>query len=127
MPSRKTAVVLAAVVTMAVLAAGYVLRSPVPRIDAATAARLSAFADRWVQPDGDSQIAPDSWPEEVRRLRPQSVRLTADGMYIELGSRFVESWGLFILRTGSSFQPSRGTDPSYRLLEGPVYWYEIKG
>lgn len=128
MPSRKTAVFLAAVaVTLLVLAAGYVLRSPVPRIDAATAEKLSAFADRWVQPAGDSQIAPDSWPAEVSRLDPQSVRLTADGLYIELGSRFIESWGLFILRSDSSFQPTRTTDPSYRLLEGRVYWYEVKG
>ena len=128
MPSRKTRVVLVVVAVMLLLlAAGYFLWSPVPRIDAATAANLSAFADRWVQPAGNSQIAPDSWPAEVRRLRPRSVRLTADGMYIELGSRFVASWGLFILRSGSQFQPTHTTDPSYRLLQGRVYWYEVKG
>lgn len=128
MPSRKTAIVLAAVAaTLTIVAAWYVLRSPVPRIDAATAARLSAFADRWVQPAEDSQIAPDSWPAEVRGLRPQSVRLTADGLYIELGSQFVTSWGLFILRSDSPFQPTRTTDPSYRLLQERVYWYEVKG
>jgi hypothetical protein len=108
-------------------AAWFVLRSPVPWIDAATADRLAAITDKWCERGSIGKVPPDQWPAEVRRVRPRSVRLTADGLSIELGSRFVESWGLFILRSDSPFQATRTTDPSYRLLQGRVYWYEVKG
>lgn len=119
---------LVAAVPAALLVVAWVALFPlVPAIDPPTADRLSAAADRWCEQSADRVVPPDEWPEEVRQLRPQYVWVTQDGVYIERGSFFVGSWGVFVLRTGSSLQPGRGTDPSYRALCSRVYWYEIKG
>lgn len=104
-----------------------ILRTPVPEIDSPTADRLSATIDRWCEQFPNSVVPPEEWTEEVKQLRPHSVRVTPDGVYIERGSCFVESWGVFVHRTGSELRLSGGTDPSYRLLRGRVYWYEVKG
>jgi hypothetical protein len=104
------------------------MRSPVPEPDPATAERLEAAAERWWQPDGQRrEISKADWPVELLPLAPKSVTVAPEGVYVRFGSFYVEEWGLFILPKGSAFQPGRGTDPSYRLLRGRVYRYDIKG
>lgn len=101
---------------------------PVPEPDAPTAEALEVAAERWWRPDGVHSTIPEAdWPPELRRLAPRSVRVTPEGVYIPFGSRFVEEWGLFVLPAGSDFQPQSGTDPSFRLVRGRVYRYDIQG
>ena len=126
MKARKLLIGFALVV--AVLVAVWVLLpTSLPTIDPPTAEALSVTTDRWCEQPADRGIPPEEWPDEVQRLRPQSVRVSPDGVYIQQGSWLVEEWGVFIHRTGSNFRPSQGTDPSHRPLQGRVYWYEIKG
>jgi hypothetical protein len=103
-------------------------RSPVPEPDAATAEVLEAAAEKWWHPDEQVRTIPEAeWPPELRRLGPTGVRVTSEGVFIPFGSSFVEEWGLFVLPRGSDYKPQRGTDPSFRLLRGRVYRYDIKG
>lgn len=100
--------------------------SAVPEIDESTADRLAATADGWCTA-AVREVPPGEWTVEVQQLRPQAVKVTPDGVYIEQRTRFAESQGVFVLRSGSTFQPANGTDPSFRPLRGRVYWYEVKG
>lgn len=114
-------------VTGVLVAAWAVYRSQVPNIDALTADELAAATDQWCELLPNGNVPAEQWPTAVRKLCPQAVRVTPDGVYIERGSRFVESWGIFILRSRSAFQPSTDTDPSYHRLRDRVFWYEVKG
>jgi hypothetical protein len=114
-------------VVAAVVVAWASFRTTVPVIDQLTADRLLSTADKWCKQSPSRKIPPNEWTKEVRHLRPQSVWTTPDGVYIERGSRFVESWGVFVHRSRSTFRPSPGTDPGFRPIQGRVYWYEIKG
>ncbi|HTK77440.1 MAG TPA: hypothetical protein VL371_19405 [Gemmataceae bacterium] len=104
------------------------MRSPVPEPDSNTAQALERTAERLWRPGDPARIIPATdWPEELRRLGPRSVRVSSEGVFIEFGSFFVEESGLFVLPLESDFRPQPGTDPSYRLLRGRVYRYDIKG
>lgn len=109
------------------VAAWAVFHSPVPDIDPTTADELAATTDTWCEQLPDRTIPPNEWPDAVRQLRPQAVRVTPEGVYLERGSLFVQSWGVFVLRSGTAFRPATDTDPSYHLLRGRLYWYEVKG
>ena len=126
MKPLRTLIAVAAVAVVFV-AAWAVFRPQVPTIDPLTADELSAAADQWCEKLPNRTVPSDQWSTAVRQLCPQAVRVTADGVYIERGSRFVESWGVFILRSRSALRPSTDTDPSYHQLRGRVYWYEVKG
>ena len=123
----RTSVIVVAILAAVPLVAWVVSRSSVPAVDPLTADRLVATADQWCEQFPEQDIPAEIWSEEVRQLRPQSVRVTPDGVYVEQGSFFVQAWGVFILRTGATPQPSASTDPSYRPLQGRVFWYENKG
>jgi len=102
-----------------------------PHIDRAMAQSLGAIADKlWSSrstEDYPEHIESWNWPAEIRGLTPKSVWLTRDGLYIKLGEMFVRAWGLFILPSASTFHPPEKGDPSYRQLEGRVYWFRIEG
>jgi hypothetical protein len=119
--------VAAAAVTVVSIAVWAILRSRVPDIDPLTADELSATADQLCEQLPNRIVPPDQWPIAVRKLYPHSVLVSPDGVYIERGSWFVESWGVFVLRSRSAFRPTSDTDPCYHLLRGRVYWYEVKG
>jgi hypothetical protein len=104
------------------------LRSPVPEPDQATAEALEVAAGLWWQPGGPIRRIPEAdWPPELRRLRPEDVRVHPEGVFIKFGSSYVEEWGLFVLPVGSDLRPQLGTDPSFRLVRGRVYRYDIRG
>ena len=123
----RTSLIVVAVLAAVLLVVWGTSRSSVPAVDPLTADRLVATADQWCEQFPEQDIPSENWSEEVRQLRPHSVRVTPDGVYIERGSFIVEEWGVFIHRTGSTLRPSAGTDPSFRPLQGRIYWYEIKG
>ena len=113
------------VVTVIAAVAACGLRSGIPSIDTAAADQLRAAADQLGEHHGSVDKA--FWPTVIQKLSPKSVKVSKDGVYVVLRSFFVTEQGLFLLPTNSPFQPSQGSDPSYRQLHERVYRYEIKG
>jgi len=102
--------------------------TPVPAPDPATAEALEAAAEKWWGHGGPPRQVPEAeWPLELRRLGPKTVRVTPEGVFITFGSLYVEEWGLFVLPKRSDYRPQQGTDPSFRVLWGRVYRYDITG
>jgi hypothetical protein len=104
------------------------VRSPVPEPDPATTEALEVAAGQWWRPGGPTGTIPKTdWPAKLRRLGPRAVRVIPEGVFIPFGSLYVKEWGLFVLPVGSDFRPQPGTDPSFRLIRGRVYRYDIEG
>jgi hypothetical protein len=68
----------------------------------------------------------EEWPEQIRIIDPQSVRIRPEGLYIVTSAWFVEEAGLFVPRH-PAFSPVAGSDPEYRRLHGRVFSYRIRG
>jgi hypothetical protein len=116
-----------ALAMLAALGGAMFLFRSTPAINTALAAQLTAIADRWCVEFHDQEISASEWPDEIRSLHPQFISVRPEGVYLQQGRFLIEAWGVFILRAGSEFQPAACADPSYRLLSGRVYCYEVKG
>ncbi len=73
------------------------------------------------------EIPEASWPPGIRRLEPEAVRVTAEGVFVQCRKRFVEEEGVFIAFTGVEVDTEPGRDPSFKPIAGRVYLYRIKG
>ena len=125
-----TALAVALALALLVAVVRFYLWPAPPSVDATMALSLVVVVDRfWDANSLDQQepIPENDWPPEIRRLAPKSVMCSKEGLYIMLGSFFVREWGLFVLPSRSAFRPPAKGDPSYRQLEGRVYWYQIEG
>ncbi|HEY7330072.1 MAG TPA: hypothetical protein VH592_20720 [Gemmataceae bacterium] len=107
----------------------FYLWSPVPEPDPLTTAVLEAAAERWWRPHTGHRwnIPEEEWPPELLRLRPKAVRVAPEGVFIPFKSVYIMERGLFILPRASNYQPQQGMDPSFQVLRGRVYKYEVKG
>ena len=126
MKLRKPLIVLA-VAAVLVIASCVIWRWPISKMEPGQADQLSVLADHWCEQRMHDHIPEAEWPAEIRALSPTSVFVMPEGVYIERGSFCVEAWGIFVLRTGTPFQPKQAGDPSYRHIRDRVYWFEIKG
>ncbi|SDQ20462.1 hypothetical protein SAMN05216569_0072 [Pseudoxanthomonas sp. CF125] len=72
-------------------------------------------------------IPASRWPNAIRKLRPERVYRTPDGLYITMDSFFVEERGLFVPDSAARLLPGRESDPSYESLGEGVFAYTIKG
>ena len=124
---RRKAVLVLAVASIAVAATWLLIVPAVPSVDALAATNLSAAADELMLHVPEGTVPKNRWPADMRQFRPESIRVAPEGVYLRTGEFFVTEWGIFILSPRSSFQPTKGTDPSYRPLADRIYWYEIKG
>lgn len=122
---------IAVILTSAILVIVFVcltFPSSVPEPDGQTVKSLETAAETWWKFKSEIHEIPKSqWPPELAQLRPKSVRVTLEGVYISFESMFVKERGLFILPTGSNFQPQQATDPSFNLIQGRVYRFLISG
>ena len=66
-------------------------------------------------------------PDEIKSLNPVDVSITDEGVYIQLDGYFVTAEGIFIQRESSKLNPKDHGDPSYRQIEGRLYWYYVTG
>jgi hypothetical protein len=66
-------------------------------------------------------------PITLANLKPESVMIRNDGLYIKLSGFFVNEKGLFVPIDRSTDYSSIGTDPEYKRLSGNVYSYIIRG
>src|SRR5262245_1532304 len=78
-------------------------------------------------PAGQVPVPPEAWPDSLRSLEPQAVRVGREGVFIKLQSGFVGESGLLVAFEGTTVPAGKGTDPAFEHLEGRVYWYRIKG
>ena len=104
------------------------VQSPVPDPDPGTAEALEVAARQWWEPGDSTRTIPEGdWPPRLRRLGPEAVRVSPEGVFIPFASHWVEEWGLFVLPPGSDFRPQQRTDPSFHFVRGRIYKYNIKG
>lgn len=64
---------------------------------------------------------------EIKRINPEDVYTTKDGVFIILNSNFWSEQGLFIPRDGVKVDTSTGSDPLFSRLSGKVFQYKLKG
>jgi hypothetical protein len=89
------------------------------RIHAAGVQNIIQAADRLVKVQ--------NLPNEIKSLKPLSVLVADEGVYIQLDGYFVTAEGIFVLRKSSDFNPERHGDPFFRQMEGRLYWYYVTG
>jgi hypothetical protein len=65
-------------------------------------------------------------PAALARIAPK-VRLTDEGAYLQTHEFFVEEDGIFILRSGSTFDPPKYGDPRFEQVRGRLFRYHISG
>ena len=112
------------VVMCACLLLGACVRAPSMSESEAAAFEAAASA---LLARGSSDDAASAWPAEIQALKPSSVRVTAEGIYVETSSWFVQEAGLFVPRDSAAFVPAPGGDPEYKRLYGNVFSYRISG
>ena len=71
-------------------------------------------------------ILPRDYPGSVLALKPSSVRVAPEGVYISIYSCFVTQEGIFI-RHDPSFEPPQTGDPGFSSIDGNVYWFDAPG
>ncbi len=89
--------------------------------------RLVSSARQMAASGPRDSVPPDHWPEPIRQLRPEHVRVVGDGVYVRLQSRLATEAGVYIPAAGVVPKGDSGTDPSLQPLGNGLYWYEIKG
>jgi hypothetical protein len=78
---------------------------------------------------GPSAVVPEAqWPPAIKELRPQEVRVTPKGVFVQ--RRRVQGWkeGVFIGFPGVIVETPRGeVSPTFSRIEQQVYWYRLEG
>lgn len=74
---------------------------------------------------GDDLLLARSLAEELG-LKPSSLWIDRNGVFVRKGGFFAEEDGLFLARPGV-VPPGEGADPSFKQVSGCVYRYAIKG
>jgi hypothetical protein len=70
----------------------------------------------------------EAWPAAIVQLKPESVRVDPDGVYLKVDSAFVAESGYFVpVKSSKKELPGREGDPSYQPLAARLYWYRTKG
>lgn len=65
-------------------------------------------------------------PAALAAISPTMV-LTEEGVYLPTHRSFVEEDGLFILRTGTAFDPMASGDPHFERVRDRLFRYQIAG
>ncbi len=72
-------------------------------------------------------LSTKSLPISLSALHPKAVYINEEGIYIKIGSFFVEEWEFFYLRPNAVFSAATKSDPGYELMGKRLYRYRIKG
>jgi hypothetical protein len=65
-------------------------------------------------------------PAPLARITPELL-LTEEGAYLPTHNSFVVEDGLFILRTGTAFDPTTSGDPHFERVRDRLFRYHISG
>ena len=98
-----------------------------PSISPDEADAVQAAAQKLLEDAAGAPITADRLPSGIGALKPNSVRVAPEGVYIETSSRFVEEVGIFVPRHPEAFTPARDSDPAYERIHGNVFSYRIRG
>ena len=126
-------VLLVTLLTAVILAVFHPYESTIrSRLDAAGAGNVIEEADELferypVDAGKDHWLSSGQWPPGITRLKPLTLHVTEDGVYIRCDKLFVEEQGIFVLRDGSTFVPEPWSDPAFEEIEARIYYYEVKG
>ena len=86
------------------------------------AAEAAVLRDR-----GPEVLRESDWPSAIRDLQPQSVRVEANGVFVQRWKAYVEEEGIFVAFPATAVDTSPGREPSFTLIAPNIYWYRIKG
>jgi hypothetical protein len=100
----------------------------VPTLDEVEAAAvMHAGRDLLSKSGPEAIIPPEAWPAEIQNLKPESVRVRPEGLYIRTGSSFVEEVGLFVPSDPATFVPVPRSDPAYERVHDSLFSYYVAG
>jgi hypothetical protein len=99
----------------------------VPSISEPEALAIEVAATSLLSSIDARDVSQAEWPEQLRFLDPEAVRVKPEGLYVVTSSSFVEEAGVFVPRHPAAFSPMVGGDPEYRSLHGHVFSYRIRG
>ena len=98
-----------------------------PSISPAEAEALQVAAQKLLEYTDGTPMTSDPLPSGIGSLKPRSVRIAPEGVYIETSSWFVQEAGIFVPRKPDTFTPVAGSDPQYERIHGSVFSYRIRG
>ncbi|MDG2533326.1 hypothetical protein P6144_06690 [Sphingomonas sp. HITSZ_GF] len=72
--------------------------------------------------DASSRVPERRWPRAIASLRPEWVRIDADGVEIVTKIYFDDSWGYFVPRDPARRPPAR---TGYSAVGEGIYWFHF--
>lgn len=72
-------------------------------------------------------ISTEAWPQDIRALKPQEVRVYPSGVLIRLRGFFSYESGLYVPAEHVAVNLERLQDPTYVPLGSGVYSYKVEG
>lgn len=84
----------------------------------------SELLSKYPEPNFDFEYSAQN---NIAKLKPESVYVTKNGLYIVLNSGFSSESGIYVPREGIAVNTDDGQDPLYKALSKKVFSYEIKG
>lgn len=98
-----------------------------PPISSTEAEAVQAAAQKLMEYTAATPMTSGPLPSGIGNLKPKSVRIAPEGVYIETSSWFVQETGIFVPRNSDTFMPVSGSDPEYERIHGSVFSYRIRG
>ena len=93
--------------------------APVLAVEAAQLKRLA--------PAGTSMIVQErAWPQGIASLRPQEVRVTPEGVFVQRFRIPEREQGVFIAYADTIVSTAPDRNPSFTPVDGLVYQYTLK-
>ena len=78
-------------------------------------------------PSGASVLVQQgAWPQGITQLKPQEVRVTPTGVFVQRFKEAQEEQGVFIAYAGSVVRIEPDHNPAFAPIDGQVYSYSVK-
>ena len=97
-----------------------------PSISPAEAEAVQVAAQKLLEYAAGTPRTSGPLPSGIGSLKPRSVRIAPEGVYIETSSWFVQEAGIFVPRTPGTFITVSRSDPEYERIHGSVFSYRIR-
>jgi hypothetical protein len=93
--------------------------APVLAVEAGQLKRLA--------PSGTSVLVErGAWPQGIMQLRPQEVRVTPTGVFVQRFKEPQQEQGVFIAYAGVIVRTEPDRNPAFTPIDGQVYSYNVK-
>ena len=82
----------------------------------------------WVHSGASVPVPASQLPPGITALRPQEVRVTQQGIFVQRSKRTGWEEGVFIAFRGTMVETRfRGVGPLFSHIDDQVYWYKVEG